>query len=419
MIDLVNRRVGLAAFIALAVSAAAPAVHAGDRHHDGDDNRYVVTNLVSDIPKLGGKFIDPNLKNAWGVAFSPGASPFWIADNATGLSTLYDGDGTIVPLGSPSGGVTIPCPPPATVGQGSSCPPSPPPNNAAPTGMVWNPTTGMSTGFLVPLTGKVASFIWATEDGTISAWTLNLASNPFNAVLAVNNANVPNAMVGAVYKGLATGVNATGVIVTPPNMTDFVFLYVTNFRAGTIEVYGPAPSSSATGFYVPVTTDGNFTDADIPRGYAPFGIQNINGNLFVTYAKQNAAKHDDVAGKGNGFVDVFDTDGHLLRRFASRGALNSPWGVARASFDFGRFSGDILVGNFGDGRINAFDSDGNFLGQLRDTNGKLISIDGLWTLTLGGGAKSSSDTLYFTAGPTGETDGLFGTITPAQDIDDN
>ena len=184
-------------------------------------------------------------------------------------------------------------------------------------------------------------------------------------------------------------------------------------------MYGPAPAGSTTGFYVPVTTDGNFTDADIPHGYAPFGIQNINGNLFVTYAKQNMAKHDDVAGKGNGFVDVFDTDGHLLRRFASRGALNSPWGVARASFDFGRFSGDILVGNFGDGRINAFDSDGNFLGQLRDTNGRPISIDGLWTLTLGGGAKSSSDTLYFTAGPTGETDGLFGTITPAQDIDDN
>ena len=168
-----------------------------------------------------------------------------------------------------------------------------------------------------------------------------------------------------------------------------------------------------------MTTDGNFTDADIPPGYAPFGIQNINGDLFVTYAKQNAAKHDDVAGKGNGFVDVFDTDGHLKRRFASRGALNSPWGVARASFAFGRFSGDILVGNFGDGRINVFDSDGNFLGQLRDTNGKALSIDGLWTLTLGGGAKSSPDTLYFTAGPNGETDGLFGTITPAQDIDDN
>src|SRR6516165_6367765 len=173
MINLVSRRVGLAAFIAFAVSAAAPAVDAGDRHHDGDDNRYVVTNLVSDLP--GAAHPASNLKNAWGVAFTPGASPFWIADNATGLSTLYDGDGAIVPLGSPSGGVTIPCPPPATVGQGSSCPPSPPPNNAAPTGMVWNPTTSMSTGFLVPLTGKVASFIWATEDGTISAWTLNLA----------------------------------------------------------------------------------------------------------------------------------------------------------------------------------------------------------------------------------------------------
>ena len=156
-----------------------------------------------------------------------------------------------------------------------------------------------------------------------------------------------------------------------------------------------------------------FTDPKIPPGFAPFGIQNINGNLFVTYAKQNAAKHDDVAGPGNGFVDVFDTSGNLLKRLASRGPLNSPWGVARASYAFGRFSGVILVGNFGDGRINAFDSDGNFLGTVRDLKGKPISIDGLWTLTLGGGKNSSSDTLYFTAGPNGETDGLFGTITPA------
>jgi uncharacterized protein (TIGR03118 family) len=181
MIKLVSRRVGPATVIAVAVLAAT-AVRAGDRHHDGDDNRYVVTNLVSDIAKLGGNVIDPNLKNAWGVAFTPGASPFWIADNATGLSTLYDGDGTIVPVASPSGGVTIPCPP--SPGQGSSCPPNPPPNNAAPTGMVWNPTSMTSTGFLVPLTGKVATFIWATEDGTISAWTGGLTT----AVLAVNNA---------------------------------------------------------------------------------------------------------------------------------------------------------------------------------------------------------------------------------------
>ncbi len=164
--------------------------------------------------------------------------------------------------------------------------------------------------------------------------------------------------------------------------------------------------------YQPVTTKGGFSDPQIPSGFAPFGIQNVNGALFVTYALQNAQKHDDVAGPGNGFVDVFDTDGNLLKRFASQGPLNSPWGVTRASFAFGRFSGDILVGNFGNGWINVFASDGHFLGTLRDANGKPISIDGLWSLTLGGGRNSSPDTVYFTAGPNGETDGLFGTITP-------
>jgi len=395
MIKPVSRRVGLAAFLAFAVSAAAPAVHAGDGHHDGDDNRYVVTNLVSDIAKLGGNVTDPNLKNAWGVAFTPGASPFWIADNATGLSTLYDGDGTIVSLV-----VTIPCPPnPPGAGQGSSCPPSPPPTNAAPTGMVWNPTTSLTTGFLVPGTNPsvAATFIWATEDGTISAWAGGLANltPPLpanNAVLAIDN---PNTTSGPVYKGLVFGTNVNGV-----------FLFATNFRGGTVDVFDHN--------YQPATTDGGFNDPDIPTGFAPFGIENIDGNLFVTYAKQRLPdKHDDMAGSGNGFVDVFDTDGHLLRRFASQGPLNSPWGIARASFAFGRFSGDILVGNFGNGKIHAFDSNGNSLGMLRDANGKPLVIDGLWKLTLGGGAKSSSDTLYFTAGPNGEMDGLFGTITPA------
>jgi uncharacterized protein (TIGR03118 family) len=403
----ISRGLGPAAVIAITVIAAT-AVRADDGNRENEGNRYVVTNLVSDIAALGGRVIDPNLKNAWGVAFTPAASPFWIADNANGLSTLYDGNGTIVSLASPSGGVTIPCPP--TAGLGSNCP-----TFAAPTGLVWNPTTSTTTGFLVPLTGKVASFIFATEDGTISAWTGGLTPNPFNAVLAVNNSLNPNATLGAVYKGLAVGVNVNGVSVN--GGTDFVLLFATNFRAGTVEAYAPAPASSTTGFYVPVTTDGGFTDPKIPRGYAPFGIQNINGDLFVTYAKQNGPRHDDVAGPGNGFVDVFDTNGHLLRRFASRGTLNSPWGVARASFAFGRFSGKILVGNFGDGKINVFESDGTFVDQLRDTNGKTIAIDGLWTLTLGGGAKSSSDTLYFTAGPTGETDGLFGTITPVSDND--
>jgi uncharacterized protein (TIGR03118 family) len=382
--NVLTRHLAPATIIAIAVSGVTTV------RADAQQNAYVVTPLVSDQTGKA-PIVDPNLKNAWGVAFTPAASPFWIADNANGLATLYDGDGTIVPLV-----VTIPCPPKA--GQGSSCP-----QFSSPNGLVWNPTTSTTTGFLVPLTGKVASFIFDSEDGTISAWTGGLTPAD-NAVLAVDNSVTPNAKRGAVYKGLAVGVNDNGV-----------FLFATNFRAGTVDVFAPAPAGSTTGFYVPATTDGGFQDPNIPSGYAPFGIQNINGDLFVTYAKQDAPRHDDVAGPGNGFVDVFDTNGHLLRRFASQGALNAPWGVARASFAFGLFSGQILVGNFGDGRINVFDSNGNFLAQLGKPNGKALVINGLWTLTLGGGAKSSSDTLYFTAGPNAQTNGLFGTITPAFD----
>lgn len=353
----------------------APTVRADGSGFFGQQNAYIITPLVSDLP--GAKVTDPNLKNSWGVAFSPGASPFWVSDNATGLSTLYDGDGTIVPLV-----VTIPCPSP--FGQGSSCP-----GNASPTGMVWNP----SSAFQVPGTSTSAAFLWATEDGTIAAWAGGLSPNPDTARLAVNNSVKPSPTMGAVYKGLVFGTNVNGV-----------FLFATNFRAGTVDVFDHN--------YNPVTTDGGFSDPGIPPGFAPFGIENIDGDLFVTYAKQNAVKHDDVAGPGNGFVDVFDTDGHLKRRFASRGPLNSPWGVARASFAFGRFSGLILIGNFGNGHVNVFDSQGAFIDELDTADGKPLAIDGLWKLTLGGGAKSSSDTLYFTAGPNGETDGLFGTIAP-------
>ena len=379
-------------FTSAALLAACLTAISAARADDGDDqsNRYIVTNLVSDLPGQAPK-TDPVLQNAWGVAFTPAASPFWVSDNATGCSTLYDGDGTILSLQ-----VKIPLPGgliPNTACMHVNPPPATPPNPtpAAPTGMVWNPTTNPMTAFLVPGTTTPASFIWATEDGTISAWASGLTPNPNNARLAVDNPDTTN---GPVYKGLVFGVNANGV-----------FLFATNFRAGTVDVFDHT--------YTKVSTDGGFADPYIPRGFAPFGIQNIDGVLFVTYAKQNAQKHDDVAGSGNGFVDVFDTDGRLLRRFASRGALNSPWGVARASYSFGDFSGDVLIGNFGNGQVNAFDSDGNFLGALRDQKGKPLAIDGLWTLTLGGGAKSSSDTLYFTAGPNGEMDGLFGTITPA------
>jgi uncharacterized protein (TIGR03118 family) len=337
-------------------------------------NAYKVTLLVSDLP--GAAVTDTRLKNAWGVAFSPAGSPFWVNDNATGLATLYAGDGTIQNLF-----VKIPCPPhPA---QDSNCPTS-----ASPTGIVWNPTTNPMTAFLVPGTTHPAAFIFATEDGTISAW----AGGP-NATIAVDNSQTGP---GAVYKGLAFGVNVHGD-----------FLFATNFRAGTIDVFDHNYNAAND------KLDGNFVDPDIPAGFAPFGIQNIDGDLFVTYAKQNPSKHDDVAGPGNGFVDVFDTDGHLLRRLVSRGPLNSPWGMARASFAFGRFSGDILIGNFGDGRINVVTGQGSELKQLKMPNGKPLAIDGLWTLTLGGGAKSSPDTLYFTAGPNGEMDGLFGTIVPA------
>ena len=374
-------RYAAAATAALAVIGPPPA-YAGDAKVKG--NSYVVTNLVSDLFGTAPNR-DPVLQNSWGVAFSPAGSPFWISDNQTGCATLYNGDGTIVEALQ----VSIPLP-------GGIIPPTDckfnDPNNpsnptpAAPTGAVWNG----STAFKVPGTSVQAAFIFDTEDGTIAAWGGGLT--PANqAVLGVDNSA---GGTGAVYKGLAVGININGQ-----------FLFATNFRAGTVEVYD--------GNFHPAATAGGFQDPNIPAGYAPFGIQNINGDLWVSYALQNAVKHDDVSGKGHGFIDVFDTDGNLLMRFAQKGTLNSPWGMARASQAFGPFSGDILIGNFGDGRVNVFDSSGKFVDQLKGSDGTPLVIDGLWTLTLGGGAKSSSDTLYFTAGTNGETDGTFGTITPA------
>ncbi|MEX3949062.1 TIGR03118 family protein [Paraburkholderia sp. EG287B] len=358
--------------------------------HAAADEAYVVTPLISNLAGSAPK-VDGVLQNAWGIAFSPAGSPFWINDNATGCSTLYDGQGAKVALQ-----VSIPLP--GNVIPAGACHPvfannPPKPTPAAPTGIVWNP----SSSFLVPGTNIPAVFIFATEDGTISAWAGGL--NPANnAVIAVDNSSNPSAASGAVYKGLVFGVNAQGG-----------FLFATNFRAGRIDVFGP---NGSNGLFAPATTDGGFADPNIPAGYAPFGIANIDGDLFVTYAQQDGPKHDDVAGRGHGFVDVFDTDGHLLRRFASQGPLDSPWGVTRASFAFGRFSGKILVGNFGNGRINVFDNDGTFVDQLENEFGNPLAIDGLWTLTLGGGRNSSPDTLYFSAGPNKESNGLFGIIAP-------
>jgi uncharacterized protein (TIGR03118 family) len=378
------RQLGAAAVIAVAASSIAIA---DDHDSRGERDAYVVTPLVANLAGRAA-MKDPILQNAWGIAFSPAGSPFWVNDNATGCSTLYDGTGVKVTA------LQVSIPLPGNIVPAASCqprdpnkPPSPAP--AAPTGIVWNP----AASFLVPGTKIPAVFIFSTEDGTISAWAGGL--NPAeNAVLAADESSS-----GAVYKGLAFAVNAKGA-----------FLFATNFHNGTVDVFGP---NGADGMFTKVSLDGDFADPELPPGYAPFNIVNIDGDLFVTYAQQNGEKHDDVAGRGHGFVDVFDTDGHLIRRFESRGLLNSPWGVARASFAFGPFSGKILVGNFGDGRINVFNNDGTFVDQLEDAHGKPLVIDGLWTLTLGGGSHSSPDTLYFSAGPDGEANGMFGTITLA------
>jgi uncharacterized protein (TIGR03118 family) len=378
------RQCGAAAVIAIAVGSIAIA---DDENPRRERDAYVVTVLTSNLPSHAA-VRDPVLQNAWGIAFSPAGSPFWINDNATGCSTLYDGTGAKITA------LQVSIPLPGNVVPATSCQPKDPnnppnPSPAAPTGIVWNP----SAAFLVPGTTIPAIFIFSTEDGTISAWAGGL--NPAdNAVIAADQSSR-----GAVYKGLAFAVNAKGA-----------FLFATDFHNGKVDVFGP---NGADGLFTKVALDGDFTDPEIPPGYAPFNIVSIDGDLFVTYAKQNAEKHDDVAGPGHGFVDVFDTDGRLIRRFESRGRLNSPWGIARASFAFGPFSGKILIGNFGDGRINVFNNDGRLVDQLEDVHGKPLVIEGLWTLTLGGGRASSPDTLFFSAGPNDETNGLFGTITPA------
>jgi uncharacterized protein (TIGR03118 family) len=217
--------------------------------------------------------------------------------------------------------------------------------------------------------------------------------------LKVDNSQGGN---GAVYKGLALANNSSGL-----------FLYVTNFRDGRVEVYD--------GMFKPAKLKGSFKDPQIPAGYAPFGIALIDGTLFVTYALQDAAKHDDQKGPGRGFVDVFDTDGRMISRFASRGVLNSPWGIARAPLSFGGFGSRILIGNFGDGRINSFDPWGNLRGTLRDKSGHAIKIDGLWSIAFGTATAADPSTLYFTAGTNGEADGLFGSLRAVpgdQDHDD-
>lgn len=320
------------------------------------NNNYVQRNLVSDQPGQA-DLVDTNLVNAWGLAFS-GSSPFWISDNHAGVSTLYNTTGGVQKLV-----VTIPTPPGVT-------------GPSAPTGVVFNGTTN----FLI--SGQPARFIFATEDGTIAAWN----AGP-NAVLVANNSTN-----GAIYKGLAEASN---------------LLFAANFNAGTVDVFDKS--------FAPVIRSGAFVDPTMPTNYAPFNVAAFGGKLYVTYAAQDTNKTDDVAGPGNGFVDLYDLDGNLQKRLISNGPLNSPWGMAMAPMGFGAFPGALLIGNFGEGTINAFDpATGSSLGSLHDSTGTPIVIGGLWAIEFGnGGQGGDTNVLYFTAGPGHESHGLFGSLSPA------
>jgi len=305
---------------------------------------------------------DPDLVNAWGLTSLP-TSPWWVADNGTDVSTIYLADGTKRPL-------TVQVP-------------------NAPTGAVSNTGSRFVVSNGTP--SGPALFIFATEEGKILGWNPNVALT--QAQVAVDQSGL-----GAVYKGLAIASTATND-----------FLYATDFHNGRVDVFD--------GSFAPVNLPGAFVDPKIPAGYAPFGIQNVNGTIFVTYAKQSADRHDDISGQGHGFVDRFDTSGAFLGRVATHGQLNSPWGIAPAPAGFGVFGGDLLVGNFGDGQISAFapQADGTYelVGQLRTSDHKVLTIDGLWALQFGKGAENNgpTTTLFFTAGPGGESHGLFGKIT--------
>lgn len=330
-------------------------------------NQFRRINLVSDIPGVALRS-DSHVVNCWGMAFSA-TSPVWIANNGTGTSTLYLGDGTPAPTPVAPLVVTIPSP---TAGE-----------VAAPTGLVFNGTPG----FVVSAGAKSGPsvFIFSTEDGTIAAWSP--AVDLHNAVIAVPNSGT------AIYKGLATGTSGGKN-----------FIYATNFHDGVVEMYDSS-------FHLTKS----FTDPTVPLGYAPFGIENIEGELYITFALQDDDKKDDVKGAGHGFIDVFTTDGTWKSRFASNGVLNSPWGLALAPPSFGKYAHRLLVGNFGDGRINAFDfPSGISEGPLHDTLGQPMTIDGLWALKFAnGGPSGRKNHLLFTAGLADESHGLFGFIRPA------
>jgi len=316
------------------------------------NNLYTETKLVSDIADLGGAIQDADLLNPWGLAFSP-TGILWVSNNHSGTSTLYDSTGAKKAL---------------TVAVQTTSAAS----GGAPTGVIFNSTNE----FVIPGSGA-ARFIFAGEDGTISAWNTGT-----NAVIVGDQTSA-----NAVYKGIAMATN---------NGADF--LYLTDFHNNKVDVFDHT--------YALVTS---FTDPGVPSGFAPFGIQTIGGQLWVTFAKQKAPDNeDDDPGVGNGYVDIFNADGSLAKRFASTGKLNSPWAVVVAPTGFGGLSGDVLIGNFGDGLIGAYDpNSGSFIDEVRDSNGHPIDIGGLWGLTF---SPTAATTLWFSSGPNEEANGLIGTL---------
>jgi uncharacterized protein (TIGR03118 family) len=321
---------------------------------------YTRHNLVSD--QAGKADIrDPDLVNAWGLAFGP-STPAWVADNGTDVSTLYTGDVAGTPVMKFPLTVSIP--------------------GGAPTGQVFNG----SSEFMVHAGGKSgpAQFIFSSEAGRITAWS--------KTVPPATKAHTVASAKGAIFKGLAIA-----------NTKNGHRLYATDFHNDRVDVWD--------GKFDRVHRKGAFRDRKLPGRYAPFGIEAVSGHIVVTYAKQDADAQDDVSGAHHGFVDVFDKQGNLLRRFASRGPLNSPWAIVKAPKGFGPAGGDLLIGNFGNGQINAFDpKNGKFLGALDNKMGQKLKIDGLWALEFGNGVIGTPQTLLFTAGPDDEAHGLFGDV---------
>jgi uncharacterized protein (TIGR03118 family) len=345
---------------------------------------YTQTNLVSNTGNA--PLTDPNLQNAWGLVASPTGSPWWVSNNAGGTSTLYSIDPTtgaasLVPINpAPNEFVKVP---------GA---PQTPPVPGSPTGIMFN---GSPTDFLLA-PGAPALFLFVTEDGTVQGW--NPGVNRASTVIKVDHSKVPNAENGAVYKGS-----------TIDEIDGHRYILAANFRSGRIDVFD-------SNFNQAHISEEQFDDDSLPRGFAPFNVQGVGPNIYVTYAKQDAARHDPVkpGDPGDGFVDVFNRHGHLLQRLQHGDWFNAPWGVVWATPGFGEFSNTILIGNFRGDNISAFNPvTGQFLGNMRNADGSTLKIDGLWALRFGNdGSAGPASTLFFTAGPDDETNGLLGTLTP-------